>query len=102
MNNVIREEAVTRLRIHCANNRKTCHLHYESFRRADCIEKLQPNSARVIFKAATRMSDIKVNFKMKITLIFGVPFAKEKMKPLTICLYVTLVCSAPQLYRVRI
>ena len=43
VNNVIREEAFTRLRIHRANNRKTCHLKYEPFSRAEYIEKLQPN-----------------------------------------------------------
>ena len=40
VNNVIREEAFTRLRIHSANNRKTCHLHYESFGRAEYTDKL--------------------------------------------------------------
>ena len=58
-NNVIREQASTRLRIHCANYRKTGSLHYESFSRAEYIEKLQLNLARAIFKARTRMFDIK-------------------------------------------
>ena len=84
VNNVIREEAFTQLRIHCANNKKTCHLHYESFSKEKYIEKLQPYLARVIFKAKTRMFDIKVNFKRNITLMFGVPFAKGKMRLLTI------------------
>ena len=65
VNNVIREEAFTRLRIHCANNRKTYHLHYESFSRAEYTEKHQPNLARVILKARTRMFDIKVDIKKK-------------------------------------
>ena len=31
VNNVLKGDAFTRLRIHCANNRTTCHLHYELF-----------------------------------------------------------------------
>ena len=58
------------------------------------IEKLQPNLARVIFKARTRMFDIKVNFKKNITLMLGAPCVKGKMEPLTICLHVIPVYSA--------
>ena len=78
VNNVIREEAFTQLRIHCANNRKTCHLHYESFSKEEYIEKLQPNLARVIFKARTRMFDIKVNFKKKYHLNVWCPFCNRE------------------------
>ena len=78
VNNVIREEAFTRLTIHCAKNRKTCHLHYESFSTAEYIEKLQPNLARVIFKARTRMFDTKVNFKKKYHLNSWCPFCKRE------------------------
>ena len=78
VSNVTREKAFTRLRIHCANNRKTCHLHYESFSRAEYIEKLQPNLARVILKAGTRMFDIKVNFKKKYHLNIWCPFCKMR------------------------
>ena len=78
VNNVIREEAFTQLRIHCANNKKTCHLHYESFSRAEYTAKLQPNLARVIFKARTRMFDIKVNFKKKYHLNIWCPFCKRE------------------------
>ena len=102
VNNVIREGAFTRPRIHCANNRKICHLYYESFSRAEYIDKLQPNLDRVILKARTRMFDVKVNFKRNISLIFIVPFAKGKMKPLTIYLHVTQVYSAPQENRLHI
>ena len=80
VHNVIREEAFTRLRIHCAYNRKTCHLHYGSFSRAEYTKKLQPNLARVIFKARTRMFDIKVNFKKKYHLNIWCPFYKREDK----------------------
>ena len=79
MNNVIREEAFTRLRIHCANNRKTCHLHYESFSSVEGIKKLQPDLARVIFKARTRiMFNIKANLKKKYHLNIWCPFCKRE------------------------
>ena len=78
VNNVIREEAFTRLRIHCVNNRKTCHLHYESFSRAQYTEKLQLNLTRVIFKARTRMFDIKVNFRKKYHLNIWYSFCKRE------------------------
>ena len=38
----------------------------------------------------------KLTSKRNSTLIFGVAFARGKMKPLTICLHVTLVYSVPQ------
>ena len=49
VNNVIREEASTRLRIHCANNRKACYLHYESFNTGDyCLTKISIREKRPI------------------------------------------------------
>ena len=53
------------LTVQCANNKKTSHLKYESFVRASYLKKLDPNIARVIFKARRRMFDIKVNYKRK-------------------------------------
>ena len=51
------------LTIQCANNRKTSHLKYESFVRANYLKtELDLNIARVIFKARTGMFDIKVNY----------------------------------------
>ena len=76
VNNIISEEAFTRLRIHCANNRKTCH--YESFSRVEYTEKLQPSLARLIFKARARMFDIKVNFKKKCHLNIWCLFCKKE------------------------
>ena len=48
------------LTIQCANNRKTSHLKYESFVRTSYLKKLDNDMARVIFKARTKMFDIKV------------------------------------------
>ena len=62
------------LTIQCASNRKTSHLKYMSFVRASYLKKLDPNIARVIFKARTRMFDIKVNFKIKYKFNLDRPF----------------------------
>ena len=78
VNNVIRKDAFTRRRIHCTDNRKTCHPHYGSFSRAEYIETLQPNLARVIFKARTRMFDTKFNFKKKYHLNIWCPFCERE------------------------
>ena len=72
----IRQDAFMQLTIQCANNRKTSHLKYESFVRASYLKKLDPNIARVIFKARTRMFDIKVNYKRKYKFNVDCPFCK--------------------------
>ena len=72
----IRQNAFMQLTIQCANNRKTSHLKYESFVRASYLKKLDPNIARVIFKARTRMFDIKVNYKRKYKFNVDCPFCK--------------------------
>ena len=72
----IRQDAFMQLTIQCANNRKTSHLKYESFVRASYLKKLDPNIARVIFKARTRMFDIKVYYKRKYIFNLDCPFCK--------------------------
>ena len=72
----IRQDAFMQLTIQCANNRKTSHLKYESFVRASYLKKLDPSIARVIFKARTRMFDIKVNYKRKYKFSVDYPFCK--------------------------
>ena len=72
----IRQDAFMQLTIQCANNRKTAHLKYESFVRARYLKKLDPNIARVIFKARTRMFDIKVHYKRKYKFNVDCPFSK--------------------------
>ena len=64
------------LTIQCANNRKTSHIKYESFVRESYLKKLDPNIVRVIFKAWTRMFDIKVNYKRKYKFSLDCPFCK--------------------------
>ena len=71
-----RQDAFMQLTIQCANNRKTSHLKYESFVRASYLKKLDRNIARVIFKARTRMLDIKVSYKRKYKFNVDCPFCK--------------------------
>ena len=73
---VIRQDTFMQLTIviQCANNRKTSILKYESFVRASYLQKLDPNIARVIFKARTGMSEIEVNYKRKYKFSLDCPF----------------------------
>ena len=70
----IRQDAFMQLTIQCANKRRTSHLRYESFVRASYLKKLDPNIARVIFKARTRVFDIKFNYKRKYKFNLDCPF----------------------------
>ena len=56
------QDAIMQLTVQCANNRKTSHLKYESFVRVSYLRKLDSSITRAIFKARTRMFDIKVNY----------------------------------------
>ena len=85
----IRQDAFMQLTIQCANNRKTSHLKYESFVRASYLKKLDPNIARVIFKARTRMFDIKVNYKRKYKFNVTALFVNIMMRHLIISSNVT-------------
>ena len=60
----------------CKGNKKTMHLTYHSVKRAEYLEKLEPNLARIVFKARFRMFDIKVNYKNKYSTDLGRPFCK--------------------------
>ena len=75
----------------------------ESFSRAQYIEKLQPNLARVIFKARTRMFDIKINFKKKYRLSICCPFCKRKDETFghLFAFMEQPVYAAPHVYRVH-
>ena len=57
-------------------NKKTMHLTYHSIKRADYLEKLEPNLARIVFKAIVRMFDIRVNYKNRYSTDLSCPFCK--------------------------
>ena len=56
---VIWDEAFTQLLAQCKGNKKTMHLNYHSVKRAECLEKLEPNSARIVFKEKVRISNLR-------------------------------------------
>ena len=60
----------------CNGNKKTMHLTYHSVKRAEYLEKLEPNLARIVFKARVRMFDIKVNYKNKYSTDLSCTFCK--------------------------
>ena len=49
----------------CKGNKKTLHLNYCSIMREEYLGKLEPNLARIVFKARVRMFYITVNHKNK-------------------------------------
>ena len=73
---VIWDEAFMQLMAQCKGNKKTMHLTYHSVKRAEYLEKLEPNLARIVFKARVRMFDIKVNYKNKYSTDLSCPFCK--------------------------
>ena len=70
------EEAFMQLMAQCKGNKKTMHLTYHSIKRAEYLEKLEPNLARIVFKARVRIFDIKVNYKNKYSTDLRCPFCK--------------------------
>ena len=85
----IRQDAFMQLTIQCANNRKTSHLKYESLARASYLKKLDPNIARVTFKARTRMLEIKSVTKENINSMLTALFVNTMMRHLIISSNVT-------------
>ena len=70
---VIWDEAFMQLMVQCKGNKKTMHLNYHSVKRAEYLEKLEPNLARIVFKARVRMFDIEVNYKSKYSTDLSCP-----------------------------
>ena len=61
----IKHYALEHLTSQCETNRKTMHLKYSKLGQSTYFTALKPKYARVIFKARTRMYDIKTNFTEK-------------------------------------
>ena len=55
---VIFDEASMQLMAQCKRNKKTMHLTYHSIKRAEYLEKLEPNLARIVFKARVPIAKI--------------------------------------------
>ena len=58
-------EAFLQLQVELSINRKTSHLSYSKLRTKEYLKQLPPSLARVVFRAKTRMLDIKINYKNK-------------------------------------
>ena len=68
--------AFMQLMAQCKGNKKTMHPTYHSIKKAEYLEKLEPNLARIVFKARVLMFDIKVNYKNKYSTDLSCPFCK--------------------------
>ena len=62
-------KALLQLQVELSMNRKTSHLPYNKLCTQDYLEKLPPSLAKVVFRAKTRMLDIKTNYKTSIMKI---------------------------------
>ena len=58
----IYREAFWELKAECNSNKKISHITYKRFGTSDYLLKLSPELARLVFKAKTRMFDIKSNY----------------------------------------
>ena len=61
------KEALLQLQVELFSNRKTNHISHQHsfFKTNDCLIKLPTHLERLVFKAKTRMLDVKVNYKRK-------------------------------------
>ena len=73
------KEALFQLQVELFSNRKTNHILYQhSFLKPnDCLIQLPSHLARLVFKAKTRMLDIKINYKRKYKNGLHCPFCFE-------------------------
>ena len=75
----VKHYAFKHLTSQCETNRKTVHLKYSKLGQPTYFIALKPKYARVIFKARTRMYDIKANFKEKYEGNTFCPFCTENL-----------------------
>ena len=67
-------EAFLSLQVELSMNRKTSHLSYSKLCTKDYLKQLSHSFARVVFKAKTRMLDIKTNYQNKYCENLKCPF----------------------------
>ena len=70
----IYREAFWELKAECYSNKKTSHITYKHFGTSDYLLKLSPELVRILFKAKTRMFNIKSNYKKKYRSVLTCPF----------------------------
>ena len=73
----IKHHAFEHLTSQCGTNRKTMHLKYSKLGQTTYFTALKPKYAKVIFKARTRMYDIKTNFTEKYVGNTFCPFCRR-------------------------
>ena len=70
----VHREALLQLQVELSMNRKTSHLSYIKLCTQDYLKQLPPSLAKVVFRAKTRMLDIKTNYKSKYYENLKCPF----------------------------
>ena len=76
--NRIKKHAFEQLLSKCQENKKTSHLRYHRLERASYVTNVDPEIARIIFKARPRVFDVKENFKKKYSYCLLCPFCKAE------------------------
>ena len=73
------KEALLQLQVELSSNRKTNHITYQhsSLKPNDYLLQLPSHLARLVFKAKTRMLDIKINYKRNYKNGLHCPFCSE-------------------------
>ena len=90
VNEKLRSYAFDTLVIQCQLNSKTNHLNYKKFCQQLYITECDPQIARVIFKARTRMMSKQI-LKQNTKEFYNALFAKLMNNPWNIFLYVQMV-----------
>ena len=73
------KEALLQLQVELSSNRKTNHITYQqsSLKPSDYLLQLPSHLARLVFKAKTRMLDIKINYKRKYKNCLHCPLCSD-------------------------
>ena len=73
------KEALLQLQVELSPNRKTNHITYQhsSLKSNDCLLQLPSHLASLVFKAKTRILDIKISYKRKYKNGLHCPFCSE-------------------------
>ena len=91
----INQVAFSKLVETCSTCRKTSHLTYSRLKTSKYLHELDPQHARVIFRAKVRILDLKINFKKKYAQDRLCPFCRhdqETFEHVFSC-YVGLWCN---------
>ena len=76
----INQVAFSKLVETCSTCRKTSHLIYSRLKTSKYLHELDPQHARVIFRAEVRILDLKINFKKKYAQDLLRPFCRHDLE----------------------